>query len=101
MSYQNIKPLGERILIQPIERASKTSGGIILPEVKQEQEKCVEGKVIALGEGKKENGVLQPITSVSIGDKVLYSKWSGSELKNNKEVFVIVNESDILAKINQ
>ena len=99
MSYNNIQPKGNRVLllIEPGPKQLKTAGGIILPETKQEQEKCVKGKVVAVGEGEKEKGVVHPITSVKVGDIVLYSKWSGSELQYKEEDLVLVKEPDILA----
>jgi len=94
----NVQPLGDRVLLQPLEAEEKTSGGIIVPD--SAKEKPQEGKVIAVGNGKVEDGKVIPI-EVKVGDKVLYGKYSGTEIKVNSEEMLIVKEEDILAVIKK
>ena len=94
----NIKPLHDRVLIKRIEANNKTAGGIIIPDTAKEQPS--EGSVEAVGNGfRAEDGKIIPM-SVKEGDKVLFAKWSGTEVKVNGEDRLIVKESDILAVIN-
>ena len=89
-----IKPLHDRVVIKPIEGESKTKGGIIIPDTAKE--KPIEGKVIAVGPGARDStGRLVPC-DVKTGDKVLYGKWSGTEVKVGGEDLVIMKESDIM-----
>ena len=93
----NIKPLHDKVLIQRIEEANKTAGGIIIPDTAKE--KPSEGRVIAVGNGfRTEDGKIIPM-SVIEGDKVLFSKWSGTEIKIEGVAYLIVKESDILAVV--
>lgn len=90
-----IKPLGDRILIKSLEQEEEQVGGIIIPDTAKE--KPQEGEVIAVGPGKMlETGERQPI-SVAVGDKVLYGKYSPTEIKYKDEEYLIVREDDILA----
>ena len=93
-----IKPLGDRIVIKPLEAESKTKGGILLPDTAKE--KPQEGKVVAIGKGKVlENGTTQA-PEVKVGDKVLYGKYSGNEITTKEgEELLILREEDILAII--
>ncbi|MFH1339149.1 MAG: co-chaperone GroES [Candidatus Omnitrophota bacterium] len=94
----NIQPLGDRIVIEPLEAEDKTKGGIVLPDTAKE--KPQEGKVVAVGKGKVlESGSVQA-PEVKVGDKVLYGKYSGTEVttKDGEEV-LIMREEDILAII--
>ncbi len=94
----NIKPLHDRVLIKRIEATTKTAGGIIIPDTAKE--KPSEGIVEAVGNGfRAEDGKIVPM-SVKEGDKVLFAKWSGTEVKVNGEDRLIVKESDILAVIS-
>ncbi|MCU7618178.1 co-chaperone GroES [Chryseobacterium sp. 09-1422] len=88
----NFKPLADRVLIEPIAAETKTASGIIIPDTAKE--KPQEGTVVAVGPGK----VDEP-TTVKVGDKVLYGKYSGSELKLDGKDFLIVKESDLLGVI--
>tara|TARA_A100000164_G_scaffold56420_2_gene45059 strand:+ start:2582 stop:2860 length:279 start_codon:yes stop_codon:yes gene_type:complete len=90
MSKVTIKPLADRVLIEPAAAETKTSSGIIIPDTAKE--KPQKGAVVAVGNGTKDN----PIT-VSVGDKVLYGKYSGTELQHEGKDFLIMKESDILA----
>ncbi len=90
-----IKPLQDRILVKRIEEEEKTKGGIIIPDAAKE--KPQEGKVIAAGDGKTlENGTKAPLT-VKVGDKILFGKYSGTEIKLDGEEHLILREDDILA----
>jgi chaperonin GroES len=94
----DIKPLGDRVVIKPLEAESKTKGGIVLPDTAKE--KPQEGKVVAVGKGKVlENGTVQA-PEVKVGDKVLYAKYSGNEITTKDgEELLIMREEDILAII--
>lgn len=89
-----VQPLGDRVLLQPLEAEEKTKGGIILPDTAKE--KPQEGKVVAVGKGKMEDGKAVKV-EVKVGDKVLYAKYSGTEIKVDGEEMLIVKEEDILA----
>lgn len=92
-----VQPLGDRVLIRPLEAEEKTKGGIILPDTAKE--KPQEGQVVAVGKGKVlENGKTEPL-EVKVGDKVLYGKYSGTEIKIDGDDYLIVKEEDILAVI--
>lgn len=94
----NIKPLHDRVLVKRLEELTKTSGGIIIPD--NAKEKPSEGIVEAVGDGfRTEDGKIMPM-SVKAGDKVLFAKWSGTEIKINGEDRLIMKESDILAIIS-
>lgn len=90
MKKVNIRPLSDRVLIKPAEAEEKTSTGIIIPDTAKE--KPMEGEVIAIGQGKKD----EPIT-VKVGDKVLYGKYSGTEINIDGNKYLIMRESDIYA----
>ncbi len=88
-----IRPLGDRILVKRIKEEEKTKGGIIIPDTAKE--KPQEGKVVAVGKGKVEEGkLISP--EVKPGDKILFGKYSGSEFKQEGEEFLILREDDIL-----
>ncbi len=93
----NLKPLGDKVIIKALEEESKTKGGIVLPDTAKE--KPQEGEVIAVGPGRVlENGkVVSP--EVKVGDRVLFGKYSGTEVKVGAEDYLITSESDILAII--
>ena len=94
-----VKPLRENILIKRVEEENRTAGGIILPDTAKE--KPSEGKVIAVGEGRvTPDGKVLPM-SIKVGDVVLFSKWSGTEIKVDGEPHLIVKEGDILAIIER
>ena len=91
----NIKPLFDNVLVKPLEAETKTSGGIYLPENAKEKPQVAE--VMAIGEGMHDqNGKLVPMV-VKVGDKVLFSKWGGSEVKVDREEWKLVKQTDILA----
>jgi chaperonin GroES len=90
----HIKPLGDRVLVQPIEEQEIKKGGIIIPD--SAKEKPQEGKIIALGSGKNDDkGEKIPFT-VKEGDRVLYSKYGGTEVKLDGEAYLLMREDDIL-----
>jgi len=88
----NVKPLADRVLIEPSPAEEKTAGGIIIPDTAQE--KPQRGKVVAVGTGKKD----EPMT-VKVGDTILYGKYSGTEITIDGNDFLIMKESDIYAVI--
>jgi chaperonin GroES len=91
-----IKPLGERVVIKPLPREEISKGGIVLPDTAKE--KPQEGEVIAVGPGKLSEDGKRIAMEVKVGDKVVYSKYAGTEFKLDEEEVVILRESDILAK---
>jgi chaperonin GroES len=95
MSKLKLNPLADRVIVKPAEAEEKTKGGIILPDTAKE--KPVEGTVVAAGPGKfADNGEVVKMT-VKVGDKVLYGKYSGTEVTIDGEEYLIMRESDIFA----
>ena len=93
----NFRPLHDRVLVRRVEAEEKTAGGIIIPDTAQE--KPQEGEVVAAGSGTKaEDGKVTPL-DVKTGDRVLFGKWSGTEVRVNGEDLLIMKESDILGVI--
>ncbi len=93
----SLRPLHDRVLVKPLESDTKTAGGIIIPDTAQE--KPQEGKVIAAGSGKRgDDGSVTPM-DVKKGDRVIYGKWSGTEVKIDGEDLMIMNEYDIMGVI--
>ena len=95
MEKAKIQPLGDRVLVEPLEAEEKTSGGIVIPDsAKEKQQK---GKVIAVGKGRVgEDGKVIPL-EVKANDQVLYGRYSGTEIKMGGAEYLIVKEEDILA----
>lgn len=94
-----IKPLHDRVVVKRLDELTKTSGGIIIPDTAKE--KPSEGIVEAVGDGARtEDGKVIPMC-VKVGDKVLFAKWGGTEVKLNSEDRVIMKESDILAVVEE
>lgn len=90
-----LKPLADRIVVKPTEAEEVTKGGIVLPDTAKERPQ--EGEVIAVGPGKTlETGALVPV-EVKVGDKVIYSKYGGTEVKIGREEYVILRQDDVLA----
>ncbi|MCJ8014433.1 co-chaperone GroES [Paenibacillus sp. KQZ6P-2] len=89
-----IKPLGDRVLVEPIQQEETTSFGIVLPD--SAKEKPQEGKIIAVGGGAVKDGVRVPL-EVKEGDRVLFSKYAGTEIKYEGKEYLIMKESDIHA----
>lgn len=92
-----LKPLYDRVLVEPTTAETKSKGGIIIPDTAQE--KPQQGKVVAAGKGARlEDGRLQPL-DVKAGDTVMYGKWSGTEVKLGGVDYVILKESDIMGVV--
>ncbi len=90
----NFRPLHDRVLVRRIEAEEKTAGGIIIPD--NAQEKPSEGEVVAVGAGTKDETGKVTALDVTSGDKILFGKWSGTEVKIDGEDLIIMKESDIL-----
>lgn len=94
----NFKPLQDRVAIKPYAGEEKTAGGIIIPDTAKE--KPLQGHVVAIGKGARDhNGNIIPL-EVKVGDKVLYGKWGGTEVKIEGDDLVIMKESDIMGIIS-
>jgi chaperonin GroES len=91
------RPLHDRVVVRRIEADQKTAGGIIIPD--SAQEKPSEGEVIAVGEGNRDEDGDRIALDVKVGDRVLFGKWSGTEVKLNGEDLLIMKESDIMGVI--
>ncbi|TPI35776.1 co-chaperone GroES [Mesorhizobium sp. B3-1-9] len=93
------RPLHDRILVRRIEADEKTAGGIIIPDTAKE--KPSEGEVIAVGSGVRDDGGKLVELDVKVGDRILFGKWSGTEIKLNGEDLLIMKESDVMGVIEQ
>jgi len=91
----NLKPLGSRVVIEPIEQEEITAGGIVLPETAKE--KPQQGNVLAIGPGDRDEDGKRIAMDVAVGDKVLFAKYSGTEIKMDGKKLLILRESDLLA----
>ncbi|MGE5432724.1 MAG: co-chaperone GroES [Syntrophomonadaceae bacterium] len=99
MANFKIQPLADRVVVKPMAAEEKTKGGIILPDTAKE--KPIEGTVVAVGQGKvSEEGKVSALT-VKVGDKVLYGKYSGTEVSIDGEEYLIMRESDIFGIIKK
>jgi chaperonin GroES len=96
MAKNQIQPLFDNVLVKPLEAEEKTASGIILPDSAKEKPQM--GLVMAVGKGKIDDGKLIPM-SVKVGQKVMYKKWGGNEVKLSSEELILVEEKDILAII--
>ena len=94
-----IEPLGDRVVIKPTPKEEVSKGGIVLPDTAKE--KPQEGKIIAAGPGRLTEEGKRIVMEVKKGDKVIYSKYAGTEFKLENEELVIMRENDILAKLNK
>ena len=93
------RPLGDRVVVRRVKEEQKTAGGIIIPETAQE--KPQEGEIIAVGPGgRDEAGKLIPI-DIKVGDRVLFGKWSGTEVKIDGQELLIMKESDVMGVIEE
>jgi chaperonin GroES len=93
----SLKPLQDRVVVRRIEHDSKTAGGIIIPDTAKE--KPIEGEVLAVGPGtRNDRGEIVPV-GVNVGDRILFGKWSGTEVKIDGEDLLIMKESDIFGVI--
>lgn len=99
MSTKTIRPLNDRVLVKRVEAEQKTAGGILIPD--NAKEKPAEGEVTAVGSGKiLENGTRRPL-DVKVGDRILFGKWSGSEVKVDGVDHLLVKEDEILAVLEK
>ena len=94
-----VTPLQDRVLVKRVTQEEKTSSGIIIPD--SAQEKPMEGEVVAVGNGlRDDNGKVHPL-EVKAGDRILFAKWGGTEIKLEGQEYLIMKESDILAIVNK
>ena len=98
LSVSTVKPLGDRIFIKVSASDEKTAGGILLPDTAQEKPQV--GEVVQVGPGKHNDDGTSQTPEVSIGDKVLYSKYAGTDIKLGGDEFVLLSEKDILAVVS-
>lgn len=95
----NFRPLHDRVLVERIESEEKTAGGIIIPDTAKE--KPMEGKVVAVGNGtRNESGSLVPL-DVKVGDRILFGKWSGTEIKVDNKDYLVMKETDVMGIITR
>jgi chaperonin GroES len=94
----NLKPLGDRLIVKPVEEEETTASGIVLPDTAKE--KPQKGKVIAVGDGAINDDGTRRALDVSEGDEVLYSKYGGTEVTVEGEDVLVLRESDVLAKVS-
>ncbi len=92
-----VRPLHDRVLVERVEAESKTAGGIIIPDTAKE--KPSEGKVVAVGEGARDDAGKRIALDVKVGDHVLFKKWGADEVKLDGKELIILKESDILAVV--
>lgn len=88
-------PLGDRLLVERLEAEAKTAGGIVLPDAAKE--KPIQGKVVAVGEGRRNDDGEQVPMQVSTGDRILFGKYAGTEIKLDGDEYLIMKEDDVLA----
>lgn len=95
LSVSTVKPLGDRVFIKVSASEEKTAGGLYLPDTAKEKPQI--GEVVALGDGKRNDDGSRQQMEISVGDKVLYSKYAGTDVKLGTEEYVLLSEKDILA----
>ena len=89
-------PLADRVAIRPIEETEQMKGGLYIPDTAKE--KPIQGEIIAVGPGRREKGELVPL-EVKVGDRVVYGKYSGTQVELEGEVIILIKESDVIAKL--
>ena len=97
LSVSTVKPLGDRIFVKVSESEERTAGGILLPDTAKEKPQV--GEILAVGPGKRNDDGSYQALEVKIGDKVLYSKYAGTDIKLGGEEYVLLSEKDILATL--
>lgn len=97
LSVSTVKPLGDRVFVKVSAAEEKTAGGILLPDNAKEKPQI--GEVVAVGPGKRDDKGTRQELEVSVGDKVLYSKYAGTDIKLGTEEYVLLSEKDILAVV--
>jgi chaperonin GroES len=95
INFVNLKPLGDRVVVEHVEQADKSAGGVFLPDTAKE--KPQEGRVLAVGTGRTLDSGTKVAMDVKVGDKIIYSKYSGSEIKVEGKEYLIISEKDVLA----
>ncbi len=96
----NLRPLADRVIVEPLEQEEKTASGLLLPETAKE--KPQEGLIVAIGPGRwDEDGKKRVEMEVALGDKVVFAKYSGTEIKMGDKKYLILGEKDILAVVNK
>ncbi len=98
LSVSTVKPLGDRVFIKISESEEKTAGGILLPGAAQEKPQI--GEIVQVGPGKRNDDGSKQTMDVSVGDKVLYSKYAGTDIKLGSDEYVLLSEKDILAVVS-
>lgn len=94
-----IRPLSDRLVIEPQEQESKTAGGIVIPDT-ADKDKPMQGKVVAIGQGRYVDGKLLPL-QVQVGDKVLFGKYSGTSIKLSATEYLVMREEDVMGIIEE
>lgn len=97
LSVSTVKPLGERVLLKVSESVDQTPGGIFLPDTAKEKPQV--GEVVAIGSGKQNEDGSRQVIDLQVGERVLYSKYAGTEIKLGDEDYVLLGEKDILATL--
>jgi chaperonin GroES len=92
------KPLGDRVAVEVSEKEQKTAGGVIIPD--SAKEKPMEGKIVAVGLGARDESGKRIALDVKVGDKILFGKWAGTEVKVNNKEILIMKESDIMGVLD-
>ncbi|HIK18252.1 MAG TPA: co-chaperone GroES [Leptolyngbyaceae cyanobacterium M33_DOE_097] len=98
LSVANVKPLGDRVFVKVSASEEKTAGGILLPDTAKEKPQV--GEIVAVGPGKRNDDGSRQEIDIKIGDKVLYSKYAGTDIKIGTDEFVLLSEKDILAVVS-
>ena len=98
LSVSTVKPLGDRVFVKVSESEEKTAGGILLPDTAKEKPQV--GEVVQVGPGKRNDDGSRQAPEVGVGDKVLYSKYAGTDIKLSTDEYVLLSEKDILAVVN-
>jgi len=98
LSVSTVKPLADRVFVKLNEQEEKTAGGILLPDTAKEKPQV--GEIVAVGPGKRNDDGSHIPMEVKVGDKVLYSKYAGTDIKLSNEDYVLLSEKDILAVVN-
>ena len=91
-----LKPLQDRLIVQAVEEEETTASGIVLPDTAKE--KPIQGEVLAVGPGRREKGELVPL-ELKVGDRVVYGKYSGTQVELEGEEIILIKESDVIAKL--
>ena len=99
MAKKKIRPLSDRVVIEPREMETKTAGGIVIPDT-ADKDKPIQGTVIAIGNGRYIDGKLQPL-QVRVGEKVLFGKYSGTNVKLDDTEYLVMREEDIMGVVEE